>query len=384
MALLELLLQNRFSPDLVGTPGINPNAPDPRLQIPGTPPPVTPQAPQGSLLSPILSRLGPLGKGADSLLQGVGGATRNAALSGSLAALAPRTTQGILQGAQNRRADSQEERANSLAELQRQLIESQIGLNNQRIETGDPQNTNVQSTFRGSNGNMFIVTRNGDVKDTGVAFNESLRTVTRPDGSVVLVDDTRGGRSEPVEVVTPEEAVTGASNRKGAEQAASTAAQQSTQQQFDIPRQIKSADTQIRKIDSTLEEANRALGLVSGTSAGPVGNFLKGFPGTDAFALQEAIKPIKAALSFDTLTEMRAASPSGGALGSISERELDLLGSAITSLNQAQSPGDVKRALTKVITHYDNWRSVIERQRGSLEEQSQDSVAGFRIVNENN
>lgn len=132
MSLLDLLLNRRFTPDLRGTPGINPNAPDPRMlppQMGGNAHQNAPQATQGTLLSPILSRLGPIGRGADGFLGELSGAARNAALSGGLAALAPQTTQGVLQGDQNRRE-------NSLADLNRQLIESQIGLNRARTQGG--------------------------------------------------------------------------------------------------------------------------------------------------------------------------------------------------------------------------------------------------------
>ena len=129
-----------------------------------------------------------------------------------------------------------------------------------------------------------------------------------------------------------------------------------------------------------MEEAERALGLVSNKSTGVVGNLLVNVPGTDAFRLDKALEPIKASLSFDKLQEMRAASPTGGALGQVSERELSLLENSLVNLNQAQNPGDMKRALTKVLTHYKNWKDVIELQAAALGEEQQDSVAGFRIV----
>jgi hypothetical protein len=93
---------------------------------------VSPAAPtQLSPVDLILSKAGRVGE----FLQPVadfggqlGDSFANSARSGRLAGLAPEFTQGVLAGDQNRRADAS-------ADLQKQLIESQIGLNNIRGQT---------------------------------------------------------------------------------------------------------------------------------------------------------------------------------------------------------------------------------------------------------
>ena len=72
---------------------------------------------------------------------------------------------------------------------------------------------------------------------------------------------------------------------------------------------------------------------------------LKGVPGTDAKAVDAILTTIKANIGFAELNDMRKASPTGGALGQVSERELMFLQSVIGSLDQAQSKEDVLRVL---------------------------------------
>jgi Uma2 family endonuclease len=82
--------------------------------------------------------------------------------------------------------------------------------------------------------------------------------------------------------------------------------------------------------------------------------------------LSATVDTIKANLGFSTLQQMREASPTGGALGAVSERELTLLNSAVTSLDPAQSTEAFRRNLEQVRTHFTNWKNAIqeaERQK---------------------
>ena len=63
--------------------------------------------------------------------------------------------------------------------------------------------------------------------------------------------------------------------------------------------------------------------------------------------LEESLKTIQADAAFGRLQEMRDNSPTGGALGQVSERELALLQSAKVALSQAQSPEQLKENLAR-------------------------------------
>ncbi len=109
------------------------------------------------------------------------------------------------------------------------------------------------------------------------------------------------------------------------------------------------------KVDEALKIADKAL------STGFAGQILSGVGGTDARNLEATVDTLKANLSFSELQAMREASPSGGALGSIAVRELDLLGSTISSLDISQSADQLKRNLENVKKHYQNWLEVMNK-----------------------
>lgn len=88
----------------------------------------------------------------------------------------------------------------------------------------------------------------------------------------------------------------------------------------------------------------RALPLISPFSAG-LGSWLTILPATDATNLEKLLDTVKANAGFDKLNAMRQASPTGGALGQVSDREIRFLQSVFGSLDQEQSPANLKRSL---------------------------------------
>ena len=71
-------------------------------------------------------------------------------------------------------------------------------------------------------------------------------------------------------------------------------------------------------------------------------------PGSSAHDLSSLVDTIEANVTFDTLQNMRAASPTGGALGQVSDNENRLLGAAMGSLQQSQSKEQFKQNLKRV------------------------------------
>jgi hypothetical protein len=62
---------------------------------------------------------------------------------------------------------------------------------------------------------------------------------------------------------------------------------------------------------------------------------------------------------------MRAASPTGGALGQVAVQELNFLQSVLGSLDTKQSPATVKANLEKIKTHFNNWKATMQQAGGS-------------------
>jgi len=75
----------------------------------------------------------------------------------------------------------------------------------------------------------------------------------------------------------------------------------------------------------------------TGWTTGFIGSQLSKVPGTPAYDLSQTLDTLLASAGFETLQEMRNNSPTGGALGSVTERELALLQATWGSLRQSQS-----------------------------------------------
>lgn len=112
-----------------------------------------------------------------------------------------------------------------------------------------------------------------------------------------------------------------------------------------------------RTSNIVIEDIDRALAAMDDSFlpvAGAVGGALSNIPGTAAFDVSKLIETVKANSGFDKLQAMRDASPTGGALGQVSERELAFLQSTIGSLSQSQSPEQFRRNLMRVRKAYDD------------------------------
>jgi hypothetical protein len=121
--------------------------------------------------------------------------------------------------------------------------------------------------------------------------------------------------------------------------------------------------------DSTGQEAAReerdtvqagvVLQAIQGVREGLQGGFLPraGIAGSfladrnwnqGAVDVRNQLDTIKASVAFDTLQGMREASPTGGALGAVSDREMALLQAALGTLSQDSSPELLMRSLDTI------------------------------------
>lgn len=108
---------------------------------------------------------------------------------------------------------------------------------------------------------------------------------------------------------------------------------------------------QLAGADIVSQDINRALGLMDSAilpTSGALGQATSKIGGTAAGDISSLLDTVKANTAFDKLAEMRKASPTGAALGSVTERELNLLASVRGSLEQSQSPEQLRRNLTRL------------------------------------
>lgn len=117
----------------------------------------------------------------------------------------------------------------------------------------------------------------------------------------------------------------------------------------------KAAEEAMSKANLVISKINEAIPDVGVMTAGPVGAVAGVVPGTPAYDMQATIDTVKANIGFDQLQAMRAASPTGGALGQVAVRELDFLQAALGSLDRKQSPEQLRKNLQQIRTHYNRW-----------------------------
>lgn len=143
-----------------------------------------------------------------------------------------------------------------------------------------------------------------------------------------------------------------------------------------VQASLKSAETKMANVVSAVD---KALGMVSNFSAG-AGAGLSSIPLTTARDLRATLDTIRANVGFAELNEMRANSPTGGALGQVTERELAFLQSTIANIEQSQSPEQLKSNLEKVKQAFQNsvqrLQNAYADEYGSNEQASDASAGG--------
>jgi hypothetical protein len=103
------------------------------------------------------------------------------------------------------------------------------------------------------------------------------------------------------------------------------------------------------------DEIDRALRLDKDATlpaSGPLAAVTQHIPGTNSYNVKELLKTVKANAGFDKLQAMREASPTGGALGNVSDNEGARLEAAIGNLEQAQSTEQWRYNLKRVKNIY--------------------------------
>lgn len=88
-------------------------------------------------------------------------------------------------------------------------------------------------------------------------------------------------------------------------------------------------------------------------TTGLFGSILSNWAGSEAHDVSKLLDTVKVNAAFDRLQQMRDGSPTGAALGSVTERELSLLQSAIGNLEQSQSSEQLVLNLKRVQEIYE-------------------------------
>lgn len=108
----------------------------------------------------------------------------------------------------------------------------------------------------------------------------------------------------------------------------------------------RSANVVMQDIDLALKQSEGF-----GTT-GFFGGLFDDVGGTAAHDLQNTLRTVQANIGFDRLQQMREASPTGGALGAVSERELTELQAVLGSVQQSQGKAQLQRNLNRLKALY--------------------------------
>lgn len=89
-------------------------------------------------------------------------------------------------------------------------------------------------------------------------------------------------------------------------------------------------------------------------------------PGTKAADFRADLNKLAASIAFNELAEMREASKTGGALGSVAVRELELLQDSLGSLSRTQSPENLRKNLLAIQQSVSRWNSASGSGSGNV------------------
>lgn len=100
--------------------------------------------------------------------------------------------------------------------------------------------------------------------------------------------------------------------------------------------------------------------LITEDSTGVTGQLMSFVGGTDSFKIKSYIDTIKSNLGFDALATMREASRTGGALGNVTVKEIEMLQNSIANLNIGLDDKTLIRNIRSVENHYNKIISNLE------------------------
>ncbi len=262
--------------------------------------------------------------------------------------------------------------------LKRQLMRAEIGIKEASVQ----QREALQKIA--SNGDMPQALRLiAGLGDTGkfvdafmkldsatqrqLAENESVKTLLT--------------ESAKIQAQTSPGAIQGQAALKGAEVRAEALAKVDAAKEAGREEQMKSAGIVMQSIDKASKQAQ------SSWTTGTPGVILRQVPGTAARDLEATVDTIKANIGFDKLQQMRASSPTGGALGQVSDFENKLLQSVVGNLETSQSKeqflenlGRVKRIYSDIINKGIRPGEEGKYFAGSPSTSTPEPPSGFRLV----
>lgn len=138
---------------------------------------------------------------------------------------------------------------------------------------------------------------------------------------------------------------------------------------------VAAANDVINTVDAQLEPVFERVLANAGVWTVGFGSMMKP-PGSPAANMAADLDMLGANAAFDRLQRMRDQSPTGGALGQVSERELDLLRASVAAIAQSQSPEQFRENVKALREHYRRISALAKQSRER--DQLQARIAALR------
>jgi hypothetical protein len=171
----------------------------------------------------------------------------------------------------------------------------------------------------------------------------------RPDGTVIAV-----GKKNPndVKVINAPGAGQSAIDFEAKKAAAVAKAKGEAEKLVGQEQRTKEERQVANVVVQDIDRAIKTMDTASLPTTGATGALLSNVGGTAARDVKGLVDTVKANAGFAELQKMRNNSPTGGALGQVSEREIAYLQATIGNLEQSQSAGQLKDNMRRVKNTY--------------------------------
>lgn len=220
----------------------------------------------------------------------------------------------------------------------------------------------VQSTMVLDNGNIGTVMRTGQVVDTGVKARGYAMRPLETDAGVFNYNPSPGQGQSPISqapIIGPSQIAAGAAQKAGAVETATGTAKTAVARAAGEPQAETNLSAQSTKTGILGDLIGQAKNQAGMFTTGFIGSQAAKVAGTPAYDLARTLDTIRANIGFDKLQELRNSSPTGGALGQVSEQEHRLLQAVWGALDQSQSKAQFVKNLDRVQTQINaSWARV--------------------------
>ena len=224
----------------------------------------------------------------------------------------------------------------------------------------------VQQMFTDENGYINYLTKSGTTVNTGKK-SRTPRELIRV-GDQWLSASAYGGARE---VVSPEQTRDYLQGQAEAKGYGASIGKSEAEKKAAYPQSVLGVNIGRKTAGNVQMKVTEAMDLVNQVTAGlaasgvKIGEWsipdLRSVGGYGARDLAATLETIKANLGFDRLQQMREMSKTGGALGQVTEKELDRLEASIASLDQGQSMEQLIKNLEAITRHYNGAINLIEK-----------------------